>query len=100
MFGMPKVILNDIKINYTEEGKGFPLILIHGLSDDSRLWAPLMPAFSRKYRTIALDLRGHGLSGKPDTPYSIQQISEDLFEFLQELEISRPTCSVFPWVEP
>jgi 3-oxoadipate enol-lactonase len=89
MFEMPKVVINDIEINYHEEGKGFPLILIHGLSDDSGLWTPLMPAFSRKYRTIALDLRGHGLSGKPDMPYSIQQFSEDLFEVLQKLEIPR-----------
>jgi 3-oxoadipate enol-lactonase len=86
---MPKVVVNDIVVNYNEEGKGFPLILIHGLSDDSRLGNPLMPEFSAKYRTIALDVRGHGLSGKPDMQYSIQQFSEDLFRFLKNLDITQ-----------
>lgn len=86
---MPKVVITDIELNYHEEGTGFPLILIHGLSDDARLWTPLMPVVSEKYRTIALDVRGHGRSGKPDMPYSIQQFSEDLLAFLRELDISR-----------
>ena len=86
---MPKVELTDIELHYIEEGSGLPLLLLHGLSDDARLWNPLLPAFSESYRVIALDLRGHGRSGKPDTPYSIQQFSADLFELLRELDIAR-----------
>ena len=86
---MPKVALTEIELHYLEKGSGFPLILLHGLSDDARLWIPLLPYFSENYRTIALDLRGHGRSGKPDTPYSIQQFSTDLFELLRELDIAR-----------
>ncbi|MCP8322698.1 MAG: alpha/beta hydrolase [Candidatus Methylarchaceae archaeon HK02M2] len=84
---MPKIAVNGIDINYIEEGVGYPLILIHGLSDDSNLWSPLMPEFSKYYRTIALDVRGHGHSGKPDMPYSIQLFSEDLLAFLEKLNI-------------
>ncbi|MCP8310266.1 MAG: alpha/beta hydrolase [Candidatus Methylarchaceae archaeon HK01M] len=87
MVRVPKIIVNNIDINYQEEGAGFPLILIHGLSDDSTLWAPLMPKFSRHYWSIALDVRGHGHSGKPDMPYSIQLFSEDLLGFFEKLEI-------------
>ncbi|HUV01983.1 MAG TPA: alpha/beta fold hydrolase [Desulfobacteria bacterium] len=86
---MPKVAIADIELNYHEEGTGFPLILIHGLSDDARLWTPLIPELSKKYRTIAWDLRGHGRSGKLDMPYSFRQFSDDLFEFLRELDISQ-----------
>lgn len=86
---MPTVTVNGIDINYREEGEGFPLILIHGLSDDSTLWTPLIPEFSKHYRTIALDVRGHGYSSKPDMPYSIQLFSEDLFDFLEKLQISQ-----------
>jgi 3-oxoadipate enol-lactonase len=86
---MPKVAIADIELHYHEEGTGYPLILIHGLSDDARLWTPLMPELSKKYRTIALDVRGHGRSGKPDVPYSIRQFSEDLLAFLRELDIPR-----------
>ena len=86
---MPEVGITDIELRYHEEGAGFPLILLHGLSDDARLWTPLLPYLSENYRTIALDLRGHGRSGKPDTPYFIQQFSTDLFEVLRELDIAK-----------
>jgi 3-oxoadipate enol-lactonase len=86
---MPKVGITDIALHYHETGTGYPLILIHGLSDDARLWIPLLPELSKKYRTIALDVRGHERSGKPNMPYSIQQFFDDLFAFLRELDISR-----------
>jgi 3-oxoadipate enol-lactonase len=84
---MPKITVNGLDINYREEGSGFPIVFIHGLSDDSILWTPLMPEFSKYYWTIAFDVRGHGQSGKPDTPYSIQLFSEDLFELFKKLDI-------------
>jgi len=86
---MPKVRLRDIEIHYQEKGFGAPLILIHGLNGDLTGWALVMPEFAKHYRTIALDLRGHGASGKPDQPYSIKGFSEDLQEFLQQLQIPR-----------
>ena len=84
---MTRVPVNGIDIHYQQEGTGFPLILIHGLSDSSVLWIPLMSKLARHYRTIALDLRGHGESEKPDMPYSIQLFSEDLLCFLQRLKL-------------
>jgi 3-oxoadipate enol-lactonase len=85
---MTRIVANGVDINYQEQGAGFPLVLIHGLSDSSALWAPLMPELSRHYRAIALDVRGHGESEKPDMPYSIQLFSEDLICFLENLKLS------------
>ncbi|MCZ3366279.1 MULTISPECIES: alpha/beta fold hydrolase [Methanobacterium] len=84
---MPEI--SGIKLNYIEKGEGFPLILIHGLSDDLRLWAPLIPQLSRNYRTVSLDLRGHGSSGKPKGHYSIEQFSRDIYFLLNELSIKK-----------
>jgi len=84
---MPEVAINEIRINYREEGAGFPLILIHGLSDDSNLWVPIVSVFSKYYRTIAIDVRGHGRSSKPDMPYSIPLLAADIFEFVNKMEI-------------
>jgi 3-oxoadipate enol-lactonase len=89
MRALKMVGITDIEIYYHAEGAGFPLVLLHGLSDDARLWTPLLPYFSETCRTIALDLRGHGRSGKPDMPYSIQRFSTDLYEVLRELRIAR-----------
>jgi 3-oxoadipate enol-lactonase len=86
---MPKITVRDIETNYREEGSGFPLILIHGLSDDSTLWTPLVPELSKHYKTIAVDIRGHGCSSKPDNAYSIKLFSEDLSGFMEKQEISQ-----------
>jgi len=86
---MPKTAAKDVEINYKEEGKGVSLVLLHGLSDDSTLWEPLIPEFSKRYRTITLDIRGHGFSSKPEMPYSIELFSEDLSRFLEKLGISQ-----------
>ncbi len=86
---MPKIRVNDIKINYMEKGEGFPLILVHGLSDDLKFWSPLIPQLSENYRTITLDLRGHGSSSKPEGPYSITQFSRDVYSLLKELNVEK-----------
>jgi 3-oxoadipate enol-lactonase len=84
---MARVHVNGISISYRGAGTGFPFVFIHGLSDSSALWTPLTPLLSTHYRTIAVDLRGHGGSAKPNAPYSVQLFSEDLLCFLQKLGI-------------
>ena len=43
--------------------------MIHGLSSSSFLWEPLIDELGKNYNYYALDLRGHGLSDKPDQGY-------------------------------
>jgi 3-oxoadipate enol-lactonase len=86
---MPKISVRDIDLNYREEGTGFPLVLIHGLNGDLTGWAPVVPEFARHFRTLAIDVRGHGESGKPDQLYSIKEFSLDLREFLVKMQIPR-----------
>jgi pimeloyl-ACP methyl ester carboxylesterase len=84
---MPKTIANGISIYYMEKGTGPPLILLHGLSDNSALWNPLVQTFSQHYQTTIPDLRGHGNSSKPDTTYTINLFSHDLKSFCDALNI-------------
>lgn len=86
---MPKINIGDIETNYQEQGIGTPLILIHGLNSDISGWIFVMPEFAKYYRTITIDVRGHGESGKPDIPYSIKMFSDDLYEFCKILKISK-----------
>lgn len=90
---MPRISIRDIEVNYEEAGKGIPLVMVHGLNGDLTGWALIMPEFAKHYRTIALDVRGHGGTGKPDQPYSIQGFSEDLHAFMRKLEI--PKAHIF-----
>lgn len=86
---MPKIIANGTSIFYIEKGTGPSLIMMHGLSDNSALWSPLLETFSQSYRTIVPDVRGHGNSSKPDTPYSIKLFSRDLQAFCKAQNVQK-----------
>ena len=60
------IIINNSKIAYYEQGKGETIILLHGWPQTSFVWRKIMPALSKKYRTIAVDLPGLGNSDRSD----------------------------------
>ena len=84
---MPKKLIRDININYEITGDGEPLLFIHGLGSSLRDWEDQVPAFSKKYKVITLDLRGHGQSDKPIDPYSIVMFSDDIAELIKSLKL-------------
>lgn len=86
---MPNVSVNGIKMAFDEAGAGEGLILIHGLGWSRRQWALQVPVFSQHYRTIVMDYRGHGESGKPKEQHTLQDISDDLYEFMRVIELKR-----------
>jgi pimeloyl-ACP methyl ester carboxylesterase len=58
--------LDGMKIHSTSNGKGATtLVLVHGWTCDDTSWAAQVPALSKHYRVITLDLPGHGRSGSP-----------------------------------
>lgn len=79
----------DIKLHYTEQGTGQPLILLHGNGEDSGYFVHQISHFSKEYRVIAIDTRGHGQSPRGDKPFTIQQFAEDLYDFLNEKGIDQ-----------
>lgn len=79
----------DISLNYLEKGQGKPLILLHGNGEDNSYFVYQVAYFSRFYRVIAIDTRGHGQSPRGTAPFSIQQFAEDLRGFLDQHEIPK-----------
>lgn len=86
---MPKVKVNDIEINYEVEGEGEPLVLIHGLSGSTTHWFFQIPEFSKHYKVIAYDVRGHGQTDKPKQEYSIKLFADDLKGLLDKLGVDK-----------
>lgn len=74
----------DIKLNYIEKGNGKPLILLHGNGGSLDCFKNQIEYFSKYYRVIALETRGHGNSPRGSAPFTIEQFSEDLKCFLDE----------------
>jgi 3-oxoadipate enol-lactonase len=85
---MPEVNVDGVKINYTVQGSGEPLLMIMGLGSSSAVWNPaLVDELARSFRTITYDNRGTGLSDKPRTPYSLEMFAGDAVAILDALAI-------------
>ncbi|WP_452229007.1 MULTISPECIES: alpha/beta fold hydrolase [unclassified Lacinutrix] len=88
---MPKIQVKDIELDYEDYGKGNVLLLLHGLGSTKKDWDGQVPFFSKKYRVITLDLRGHGDSTKPLDAYGVGFMTEDVTLFLDKLNIKKAT---------
>ena len=84
---MSIIKVSNIEMYYEIHGEGEPLLLIHGLGSSSRDWEYQIPQFSKLYKVITIDLRGHGKTSKPKGPYSIRGFADDVALFLEALNI-------------
>jgi len=88
----PKNICNVFgnNIAYLREGKGEPVILIHGITTYSFIWRNIIPLLSTNYDVIAIDLLGCGDSDKPlDVDYSIKSQANIIVEFIKKLNLGK-----------
>ncbi|MCP4601126.1 MAG: alpha/beta hydrolase [Proteobacteria bacterium] len=72
------------------EGKGnTPILCVHGLTANHRSFDSIAGALSPKFKVIAFDLRGRGLSDKPNTGYSIEHHVLDIKALMDDLNLDR-----------
>jgi pimeloyl-ACP methyl ester carboxylesterase len=83
--------VNGIRLHYLEhEGSAPPLVLLPGLTANAHSFDGLMQAgLSRHHRVLALDLRGRGLSDKPETGYAVGDHAADVKALLDATQIER-----------
>jgi pimeloyl-ACP methyl ester carboxylesterase len=87
---MPFATLDEIKIYYETFGEGKPVVFIHHLAGSYRSWSHQSYYFSKRYNVIVYDLRGHGRSSTPLSPYRIEDHAKDLNNLLEYLQIKNP----------
>lgn len=88
---MPTIETNGIETYYEVTGEGTPVVFIHGLGLDHRLWRPQVDALRDKFETVTYDWRWHGQTGSTGyEEYSISLLADDLRALVQELELERP----------
>ncbi len=84
---------NGVKIHYTSEGQGEPVVLVHGVAVNADLnWRRpgVTKALAKDHRVIMLDVRGHGLSEKPhDSACYGQEMAEDVIRLMDHLGIEK-----------
>jgi len=85
---MPYLQHPDFKLHYTSEGRGeTAIVLLHGNFGSQRHWSLFCDKLHPSFSAYAVDLRGCGDSGAPQTGYDIETLSEDVFFFINEMGI-------------
>lgn len=73
-------------------------VLAHGLASNARLWDGVAARLvERGYPAITVDLRGHGRSSKPDGPYDVPTVADDLAQLIERLGLERPIVAGQSW---
>jgi pimeloyl-ACP methyl ester carboxylesterase len=93
--------VNDIRVHYLTWGaasSGRPVILVHGLASNARIWEKVAPFLvDAGYALYALDLRGHGLTDKPEGDYGFSVFNQDLNAFMDALSLEKPLLVGHSW---
>lgn len=77
---------------------GVPILLVHGLASNARLWdgaAEILAALG--HPVVAVDLRGHGASDKPDSGYDMATVADDVAALIRALRWERPVVVGQSW---
>lgn len=88
----PLVRLSAIDISPEHPARTF--LFIHGFAGHADQWQYQLQRFSEESRVIALDLRGHGLSDKPNSAYTMPELVADIHTALDVLKVPGPVVLV------
>lgn len=80
------VLLNQIELSYLDwQTEGEPVLLLHGLADHALVWSAVGDRLADSYHPVAVDMRGHGNSSKPDSGYDFDTVMSDLVQLMEHL---------------
>lgn len=85
---MPTVAANGVDLYYERRGDGPPVVFLHGMGLDHRLWPEPTDPLADDYEVVVLDTRFHGRSGgDPTADVSVDTYADDLHAFVTELDL-------------
>jgi len=83
------VEIDGLKIHYLTAGHGAPLVLLHGYTQTSRMWRPIMPLLADKFTVIAPDLPGIGDSAIPADGLDMKNAAIRIHALVKSLGIEK-----------
>ena len=88
---LKKVRVNGVELHYQENGKGVPVIFVHGGLDDYRMWEPQIKAFSESYRVITYSRRYNYPNDNPEIirDHSAIVEADDLAALIKKLKLKQ-----------
>jgi pimeloyl-ACP methyl ester carboxylesterase len=84
-----EILANNISMHYEIAGDGDWLVLVHGAGDNLQTWYNQVSAFSKKYKVLTYDTRGHGLTDVSEGEYTTGVWADDLYALLNALGAGR-----------
>jgi pimeloyl-ACP methyl ester carboxylesterase len=78
---------DGVSLSYLEAGSGKPILMIPGWSQTAEQFKHQLAGLSDRYRVIAVDMRGHGESDKPDFGYKISRLAKDTYDLIHALDL-------------
>jgi len=90
---MPTVEANGIDVYYEVQGTGEPMVLIPYLAADQACYAFQVADYAKDFTCYTVDLRGAGLSGKPEGAYTTELLADDIAAFMQAAGLDRAHIS-------
>lgn len=87
-FKAQQVQLEGVSLHVRVGGSGPAVVLLHGFGDTGDMWAPLAAALAKDHRVVVPDLRGMGLSSKPEGGYDKKTQAGDIRAVLDKLGIA------------
>ncbi len=86
------------RLHYVDEGAGEPLLFVHGNPTWSFYWRNLILGLRNRYRCVAIDHIGCGLSDKPqDYNYTLKQRIDDCVQLVENLDLTNITLVAHDW---
>ncbi len=85
-----EITIRNTSYHIEDRGTGTPLLFVHGFPLDHMMWDAQLDAFEDRYRVIAPDLRGFGMSTGVREQSGMEDYADDLNEILTELSITEP----------
>jgi len=77
--------VNGTRLHYLSAGRGEPVLLLHGYTQTSHMWLPLIAEMAKTHAVIAPDLRGAGGSAKPESGYDKTTLAQDVHALVESL---------------
>ena len=84
-----KIKINNVKLFYDMTGSGSPVILLHGVGQNHKIFNKLVPQLKDKYTVYTMDNRGNGKS-QMHCEVSYPLMASDVITFINELKIEKP----------
>ncbi len=80
------------------EGDAATFLLVHGLASNARMWDGVAARLAEQgHGAVTVDLRGHGRSSKPDGPYDVPAVADDVAALIGALSLDRPIVAGQSW---